>query len=198
MIVKGREGILIGAGLTLIVLLVLQSFIGSGLLSTKTITSSTTVTEILTPTEDYDLVASAYTNHLLLLNEENASVLLSGYEANATVEWTGVTWNLGGTYVGSKNISILLTILARSFFNFSLSDESQTIGAKGAYWMVNSTFNFDGDPLYSTQYSSFYGKSNGMIAAQDSYVRIGNTWLIANETWDFMRFNCQCPPGGPF
>ncbi|MDA4115700.1 MAG: hypothetical protein OK442_04000 [Thaumarchaeota archaeon] len=44
--IKEREGILIGvgAGLTLMILLVLQSFIGSGLLSTRTVTLTTTLT----------------------------------------------------------------------------------------------------------------------------------------------------------
>ena len=64
-----HEGILVGsgAGLTLVVLLVLQSSTGSGLFGTKTVTSTVTMTTLL-PTEDYGQVASAYANHLSVLS----------------------------------------------------------------------------------------------------------------------------------
>jgi hypothetical protein len=74
----------VGAGLTLIILLVLQSFIGSGLLSARTVTSTTITTSL--PTEEYSQVSSAYANHLLMLGSRNVSALLSRYESNATVE----------------------------------------------------------------------------------------------------------------
>jgi Na+-transporting NADH:ubiquinone oxidoreductase subunit NqrD len=56
---RGREGILVGAGagLALIVLLVLQSLIGSGLLSTRTVTSTTTAAVSTVP-DAYEQVAS--------------------------------------------------------------------------------------------------------------------------------------------
>jgi Na+-translocating ferredoxin:NAD+ oxidoreductase RnfE subunit len=68
---RARDGILLGAGagLALIVLLVLQSLIGSGLLSTRTATTTATVTALL-PAEEYSQVASAYANHLFAQHQE--------------------------------------------------------------------------------------------------------------------------------
>jgi hypothetical protein len=71
---RGREGALVavGAGLMLVILLVLQSFIGSGLLSRTTVTSvttssvthvaTTTVTEVVTSSQTYEIVESNITS----------------------------------------------------------------------------------------------------------------------------------------
>lgn len=187
----GRGGILIGvgAGLALIVLLVLQSFIGSGLLSTRTVTSTTTVTTSL-PNEDYSQVAGAYANHLFVVSSRNVSALLSGYESNATVEWTG---RLEGNYTGAGNglgeIGRALALFPGNTVNLTLSEESQTIvGAQGDRLVVGSTFSWYG-------FSSTAGNISGVIAAQDSYAYVGNTWLIARETWTWVSLDCQYPGG---
>jgi len=85
---REREGILVGAGagLMLIVLLVLQSLVGSGLLSTRVVTFTTTGAVSTIP-DSYDQVASAYANHLLLFDSRNVSALADGYDTNATIVW---------------------------------------------------------------------------------------------------------------
>jgi len=188
-------GILIGvgAGLAIVLLLVLQSFIGSGILGTKTVTSTTTVTTVSTVPDAYEQVASAYANHLLLLDSRNVSALLSGYESNATVVWTGDAMGLQGNYTGIGNgsgeIGRVFEYIPGSMINLTLSNENQTIGGvQGGYW-VNSTFDWAG-------YSSLAGPVGGSVAAQDSYVYVGNTWLIARETWTFLSFSCEFPSCG--
>jgi len=189
---REREGILVGvgAGLTLIVLLVLQSFVGSGTLATTTVTSTTTATVSTIPAA-YEQVASDYANHLLLLDARNASALLSGYESNATVEWTGDTGGLAGNYIGTGNGSGefggVLDYFLTDMVNLTVSNENQTIATfQGGHWVINSTFDW-------VAYNSDDGNISGIVAAQDSYAHVGNTWVIARETWNWLSLDCQFP-----
>ncbi len=177
---RSEGGLLValGAAVMLIVLLVLQSFIGSGLFSTRTVTVT------LTTSDAYEQVSDAYANHLMQLNARNISALVSGYESNATVEWTGVVGGLTGDYSGSANIKILLGSLSGKFINFSLSNEYQSVGVKGNVSVVDSTFDFQA-------YSSIEGNVNDTIVAQDTYHHTGNSWMIAHEVWNFTQFDVQ-------
>ncbi len=188
---RGREGLFVGvgAGLTLIVLLVLQSFLGSGLLSTRTVTVTTSTVTTVTTSDAYEQVANAYANHLTQLSARNIDAVVSGYESNATIEWTGaIGEGQTGNYTGLANIRILLgsSFTGKSNSNFSLSNVYQAIGVKtNARVVVNSTFNFQG-------YSAVVGNVNGTIVAQDEFAQVGGgAWLIAHETWDFTRYNEQ-------
>jgi hypothetical protein len=179
---RTRDGILAasGAALMLALLLVVQSFVGSGLLSTKTATLTVTTSDA------YEQVQNAYASHMTVLSTRNPSAVVSGYESNATVEWTGVVAGLTGNYSGAADIKILLGSFIGKFLNFSLSNEYQSVGVKGNVSVINSTFNFQG-------YSSVVGQVNGTIAAQDVYEHVGSSWLIARETWNFAQFNEQFP-----
>jgi hypothetical protein len=182
---RERDGILIGAGagLTLIVLLVLQSFIGSGLFSTRTVTVT------VTDSDAYEQVSDAYAYHLMVLNARNINAVPGEYESNATVEWTGVNPGLNGNYSGAGNIKILWGSFIGKLTNFSLSNEYQSLGEVNGSnaWMVNSTFNFNG-------YDVVVGNINGTVVAQDLYAHVNGTWLIAREIWNFTQFNMP-PPG---
>jgi hypothetical protein len=71
--------------------------------------------------------------------------------------------------------------------NLTLSNESQPIvGVQGNHLVVGSTFAWNG-------YNSRDGYLSGIVAAQDSYAYLGNTWLIAGETWTWISFDCQFP-----
>jgi len=168
-----------GGAVMLVVLLVLQSLLGSGLFSTKTVTVT------VTTSDSYEQVASAYASHLAQLSAGNISAVASGYESNATVEWTGAAAGaLTGNYSGAGNIKILLGSFTGKLFNFSLSNEYQSVGVKGNVPVVNSTFNFQG-------YSAIEGKVNGTVLAQDTYEHVGNSWLIAHEMWNFTQYYVQ-------
>lgn len=158
---RGREGIFIGvgAGVMLIVLLVLQSFIGSGLFSTRTVTATTTVTDSSAQSA-YEQVASAYASRFLLYDARNVSALLNGYESNATVELTGLASGLAGNYTGSDAISPLLAFFPGKMVNLTVTIDSQTpVVLKGEYLVINSTFDFAG-------YSTVDGKISGTIAVR--------------------------------
>ena len=164
----------------------MQLLVGSGLFSTRTVTSTTTVTIVSTVPDAYAQIASIHANYLALLNSSDTAALKSEYESNATVVWKGEAPGLVGNYTGLLNIGILLGSFRDPFLNFSVSNETQIITPKGNLWIVNSTFDIHG-------YGSVVGNTDIAIAAEDSYVHVGNTWLIANETWNFLTFNMQFP-----
>lgn len=58
---------------------------------------------------------------------------------------------------------------------FHVSNETQTIGADGASWTVDSTFGFSAR-------STLLGNFTGTVTAQDRYGRAGGAWLISQET----------------
>lgn len=192
---RERDGIMIGIGaaLALAVLIVLQSFIGSGLFGVRTVT-------IVTTSNDYkfEYVSNSYANHLTQLTTRSISAVVSGYESNATVEWTGLTPGktgnspgIAGNYSGSASIAILTGEFIGRLANFSLSNENEVLGAgNNGSVVVNSTLDFRG-------YDPVGGKISGTIIAQDVYEQVGNSsssvWLIARETWNFTQFQGQFP-----
>jgi hypothetical protein len=182
---KRRDGLLVasGAGLMLIVLLVLQSFVDIGLF-TRTVT---------TYNATYAQVANAYASHLTELNDRNVSALASGYQSNATVEWTGAV-TLAGTYSGEKNIENLWGGSVGRSINFSVSDEHQSIGASkdDAYVVVNSTFDFRGFFIAGVSNDGSVipcGPVSGSVNAQDAYENINSSWFITREIWNFTQFS---------
>ena len=168
----------LGAAIMFAVLLVVQSLVGSGLLSTKTTTTTVTTSDA------YEQVARAYASHVGQLNPRTIQALARGYQSNATVEWVGAVAGMVGTYSGEPNIEILWGSFIGKFINFSLSNEYQSIGVEGTVSVVNSTFDFHG-------YSSVVGNVNGSVIAQDVFRHANSTWLIAKETWNFTQFNEQ-------
>jgi len=186
---RSRDGffLILGAATTLIVLLVLQSFIGSGLFSTRTVTVTAT------PPDAYGQVAASYTSRLLLLEARNVAAVTRGYENNATVRWIWQSHEVynqssgcEGTFTGSAQLAALLGPMLNDQQYFLVSNESQVINPTGGQWIVQSEFNFAGN---STENHSanppFGGSYEGMVVAQDNYILVGGTWLIASETWQF-------------
>jgi hypothetical protein len=157
-------------------------FVGSG--RTSTVTSTTSVT--ITTSDASEQVASAYEAHLMQLSSRNVDALPSEYEPNATVEFTGSQAAGPGNYTGASDIKILWGSFIGKFTNFSLSNQYQSIRVEGNFSVVNSTFDFRG-------YNSVVGMVNGSVVAQDVYVNVGGSWLIARETWNFIQFNGQIP-----
>lgn len=196
---RERDGMLIGvgAGLALIVLLVLQSLIGSGLLGTKTVTA--TATSIQQPA---GLASGLLAEHMLLLDSRNVSAVVGQYEGNATIAWTSEGQcecdGLNGDYAGAANITqlmkqLLLGVNANGYGfgteSFMAEDLAQTGAvASSVSVMVNSTF-------VIVEQSIAQGKINGTVSAQDSYAysATARTWLISRESWDFLSFYVQNP-----
>jgi hypothetical protein len=180
---RARDGLFlaVGAALMLIVLLVLQSFIGSGLFSTRTVTATAT------PPDAYAQVAASYANHLLLLDARNVAAVTAGYEDNVTLRWLWRSYGCNGTYTGSTQVATLLGPMLNDQQYFLISNESQVITPLGRQWIVQSEFDFAGNSTVSHSANPPFGGSYyGMLVAQDNYVLVGGTWLIASETWEFL------------
>jgi hypothetical protein len=178
---REREGILVGvgAGLMLIVLLVLQSFVGSGLFSTKTVA--------FPPSQDYAEVAAAYSDHLSTFSSRNISAILDEFASNATVDWKGQAGGLEGNYTGAEAMENLLKDFPGHMVNLTLSEEGQPIvGVQGGHMVAGSTFGWSG-------YTTIFGVVSGMVVAEDSYVHVGGAWLISEETWNYVMYNEQFP-----
>lgn len=183
---RTRDGTLVvgGAALTLVILLVLQSLLGSGLLSTRT--STTTVT-VLGGTESYNEVLSAYTGHLSALASRNVSALLDEYESNATVVFTGQSTGLNGNHTGTESLSRLFGLFPGDMVNLTLSSQdSPVIGVEGGRVTAASTFNWNG-------FSTRDGFVSGEVVDQVSYAGVNGTWRIIAETWNWLQFDCQYP-----
>jgi hypothetical protein len=142
----------------------------------------------VTASDAYEQVAIAYANHLMQVDARNITALVSGYESNATIEWTGAEAAGPGNFSGSNAITSALTsFLKTRLVSFSLSNANRSIGVNGNLSVVNSTFDFQG-------YSSVVGIVNGVVVAQDVYEHTGgSTWLIVSETWNFTQFNEAFP-----
>jgi hypothetical protein len=189
---------LLGGGVVLLLVGASAGYLyGVSSTSARTTTSVTTTTTTLTTAsipstvpDTYDQVAGTYADHLLLLEARNASALASQYETNATIEWKGVSGGCDGNYTGTGSITMLLGDLLTRSSSLLVSNETQTIGAEGKDWVVNSTFNFVGN-------STFVGIFVGRIAAQDSYFSSGQTWSIAKETWNFLSYDSSFIDGYP-
>jgi hypothetical protein len=159
-----------------------------------TTTILTTVSTVSTVPDTYDQIASIYAGQLLLLDAKNASALVNRYEGNATIDWKGLAGGCEGNYTGSKSISQLLGGLLNNADYFLVSNETQKMGTEGNRWVVNSTFDVAG---HGNGSKPFAGNFEITIAAQDSYFHVGNTWLIASETWNFLDFEGSFFNGPP-
>jgi len=127
---------------------------------------------------------------MLLLGSRNVSAIISQYEGNTTVIWTGQVSGLAGTYVGANSTSVLLGNLIGRASSLTVANVTQAIVATSEdLATVNSTFDFHGR-------STLYGNFSGSVSAQDLFVysAANGGWLISQETWDFISFNYQPPP----
>lgn len=160
---------------------------------------STTISTVTVPSSTVDQVSSVYVNHLMTFGSKNLSALVSQYEGNATIVYRGQAAGLAGNYTGTANISQLLaSLISRNgAVFFFIANESQpsiqvvpTGSANSALAVVvNSTFGFGGD-------SGLYGVFNGTVSARTTFVHggaNGTSWLISEETWNFLRFWVQYP-----
>jgi hypothetical protein len=193
-----NKGVMVGVGaaLTLIVLLVLQSLTGTGLFGTKIVT--TTIPSLNQAT---DAVSGRFYQHMLSLDSRNVSEVVSEYEANATITWTSEQVcqcnALDGNFTGVANMTRLMEELLYGINNsysfgttsFAAQNITQVIEATSdKSVVVNSTFGF-------FEQSIAFGKINATVSAEDlfSYSPASQTWLISHETWDYLSFHEQPP-----
>jgi hypothetical protein len=178
-----------------VIVLLLAALLGLVLVTSlsmvKTVTSTETTTVMPTRQAD-DLVGASFAQHLLSFTSGNVSAIVSHYERNANVTWTGRAFGLTGVYLGQGNITILLNVfLGKLVPTLAIGNATQAImGNANGSVTVNSTFSFVGR-------GNIAGTVNGTVSAQDfyTYSTTAGAWKISQETWDFLTFNTQVPIG---
>jgi hypothetical protein len=190
---QGRDGLLVavGAGLTLIILLVLQSSIGSGLLGTRTETSTVTSTQTIQPPQN-----PAISQWFYDLGGRDVTDLANMYSQNAVVTWTNEGGPLTGTYPGRDNITTLFgdtigreTNVTATIANYNLTVINPTETNATFSLTVNGTSPLAGDFLFKVNVSQEWNYS-----AVSGEVGQGQ-WQIVKENWDFMTCDGQYPAG---
>jgi hypothetical protein len=223
---KAMESLLIGAGagLAIVILLVLEAVFSGGMLGTKTdiavITSVTTATTTTTKTSvstipSNDSLATpiilAFENHLLNIesvNLANLTDLMRGYTNNVTLlvntklpssvnQFAAAeAFANDGIYLGRFNASIFVETFISPGFKFqghdmtmrvlSLKVQNLNDGTAGNVLKSAST-----NSTVSLSGYSHSGNANATCILQSSYVQVGGTWLISNETWTITNYANQ-------
>jgi hypothetical protein len=162
-------------------------------ITTTTVTS--TLTAPSTSLDAYEQVSNSFASHMLLISERNPFAIVSQYEENATVTWTGNIGGLQGFYNGTGVIFLLINASfigqAGSFSIGNVTNAVVVVSADSA--VVNSSFEISG-LMYNFGYyptTSF----NGTVSAQDFYTHSvsQSAWLISTETWNFLNVKFQYP-----
>ncbi|MDG6926755.1 MAG: hypothetical protein JRN09_09415 [Nitrososphaerota archaeon] len=191
---RSKEGFLValGAALMLIVLLVLQSLVGSGLLSARTVTVTTTSTDI-----PMGQVLGSFAEHMLMLQSRNLTAVVSQYEPNASVTWTG---NQGPAAVEAPAVGLGNFSRAFDTFLYQPCGFHDTVRSFTVENVTQSTeFNPDGSATVDSTFSfagnsSLWGEFSGSVSARDafSYSKTG-VFLISQETWNFTQYHDEYP-----
>jgi len=166
-----------------------KSATNTGSSTSTTSTVSTLSSSSASPTEGQQ-VSLAYLVHLDSIESENASLITTGYEGNATMKWEGFTQGLGGTYSGWKNISLtyytlksfLTSLVVGNLTDTVVNDSSNAPAVKG-------TFAIDYQLNHTTFPCANSGYYDGEISANTTYDYSDGQWLISNEVWNFLSFN---------
>jgi putative pyrroloquinoline-quinone binding quinoprotein len=163
----------------------------TALSSSTTSTSSAGKASTTSTMSAVNLVNGSFANHMRLLASRNTSAMVSQYGGNSSIVWTGEALGLAGIYNGTSNIGLLFNA---SFFGprstaLAVGNVTQTIlAASDDSAVVNSSFTFLGS-------SSLEGNFSGSVSAMDYYVfsAASGSWLISQETWNFLSYNVQFP-----
>lgn len=136
-----------------------------------------------------DRVNGSFSAHMALLALRNVSAILTQYETNCTVTWTGNAAGLAGLYSGVNDTRILLTDFLGRANSFIIENVTEVMAIRSAdSGMVNSSFIFRGQ-------SPLQGNFSGSIAAEDFFVfsSATDTWSISQEIWNFRSLEYQFP-----
>jgi hypothetical protein len=163
--------------------------------ATATATNTTATAATMNASQQ---VRSAYAAHLQNIGSENATVLGSEYERNATLQLTGNVSGLAGQYQNNDSIRTFYQSLFDAEIGFptiNVTDVDYTVSVSGtATALVDSNFTLYGNDTGFSFMVALGGVTVYVanIRGDVSYVRHGDDWLISNETLDFLAFDV-CP-----
>jgi hypothetical protein len=184
-----------------IIALILAALLGLVVVTSQSMVKTVTLTTTAVPTQQAaEMVGAIFAEHVLSFSfasrnftSANVSAIVSQYEGNANVTWMGHGGDFCeiGLYSGSGNIFTLLeSFLGQVGPALAIANVTRTLTAEAnGSVVVDSTFDFAGHSLT-------YGILNGTVSAEDSYAHstMDGSWLISQETWDFIAFNTQLHP----
>jgi len=174
--------------------LALAGFVGYSVrnsnISYSTLTESITITSTIISYSQ--IIGLVFASHIQKLEVGNVSEVMKDYESNAVMIWEGNAQGSQGTYEGSANISLAFDFLHPdqnfSIWNSTYSDSINSNQSGFAVASVNSTIHIQG-------FNIVVGKFSGVVSAKINYVNksSNNSWLISNETWNFLQFDISNP-----
>ncbi len=134
-------------------------------------------------------VRAAFDRHLSEIGTRDIPTVLTDYQDNAVVVWTGNTAGLGGVYNGVGNIRLLYSAALSTANQIALTPTTvQTFNNSATQVTVNST-------LALTGLSNILGKFNGTITTSIVYNYANGGWKITQENWDYKVLNVSSSGG---
>ncbi len=128
-------------------------------------------------------VGVAFGQHFNEMAARDIPTLLTDYQDNAVVSWSGNTGGLGGVYNGVGNIRLLYSAALSTANTISLSPTNvRKFNNSATQVTVNSTITMKGT-------SKILGDFNGTITSSIVYTYTNGGWKIITENWDFKVFN---------
>jgi hypothetical protein len=127
--------------------------------------------------------------HIQKLNNRDVSGVVSDFDTNVVVMWTGISQGLGGTYHGVSETRFLYStaIGGATKLNYVIQKLNTTTPSPGIANVV-AELAFNGT-------SNILGKFNGTVAAAYTYANSGGNWVISKENWNYKAFNVEYSQG---
>jgi ketosteroid isomerase-like protein len=132
-------------------------------------------------TGDTQAVLAQLPNFIAAFNARDASALSNFYTSTAVVNWTGQAQGLQGIYSGKENIAILYGSSIGHTDKLVANDSSVSATASGPNVTVTFTLNLVG-------HSNVVGNLTAKVTVTQTWVQSGGSWLIQNETWNYLSF----------
>src|SRR5437016_7721210 len=200
---KGISTAIVGAAVVVVIVVLGGAFFfltqqpsTSGTSTSPTTTSSARVTTTSSTTSSSNPqttpppgVRTAFDRHLSEIGTRDIPTVLTDYQDNAVVVWTGNTAGLGGVYNGVGNIRLLYSAALSTANQIALTPTTvKTFNNSATQVTVNST-------LALTGVSNILGKFNGTIATSIVYAYVSGGWKITQENWDYKALNVSSSGG---
>src|SRR5712692_9410999 len=198
---RGISTAVIGAAVVVVIVflggafffLTQQSSSTSGTSTSVTTTSSTTTSSTTTSSSVQGTpppgARAAFDRHLSEIGTRNIPTVLTDYQDNAVVVWTGNTAGLGGVYNGVGNIRLLYSAALSTANQIALTPTTvQTFNNSATQVTVNATLALKG-------VSNVLGGFNGTVSSSIVYTYVNGGWKITQENWDYKVLNVSSSGG---
>jgi hypothetical protein len=166
--------------------------------STSTLTQNVTIVLITTTTKFVTTSANSSAQHQedvlaqiaalqQYYDERNATAISSFYNSTSVVNWFGYANGLGGVYIGSSNIQLLLTAMLESTTSYNINFTNIQTKVDGASAVNATSF------AIAKGVSNTVGVENMTADVSQEWVLSNSMWTIQKEDWNFTLFNAQNP-----